>query len=76
MRRPVVHISLPEGHPLPESLLNYAEAAELLGTTPRHVRDLQATRRLASCRVGRLVRFRRADLDNYIAANSVPSVRV
>jgi excisionase family DNA binding protein len=60
---------------MPEPLIDYPGAAAYLATTERHVRDLQARRQLASVRIGRLVRFRRADLDRYIAKNTVEASR-
>jgi excisionase family DNA binding protein len=53
------------------SLLDYEEAAAYLCTTPRHVRELWARRQLAAIKVGRCVRFAKADLDAFIAANRV-----
>jgi excisionase family DNA binding protein len=58
-----------------EGLMDYAEAARYLCTTPRHVRELWATRYLAAIKVGRHVRFSRADLDNFIAARRVEAAR-
>jgi excisionase family DNA binding protein len=56
-------------------LLDYEEAARYLSTTPRHVRKLWQSRRLAAVKVGRCVRFQVADLDVFIAANRVPPTR-
>lgn len=56
-------------------LLDYESAAAYLCTTPRYVRELWARRRLAAIKVGRSVRFHKSDLDAYIAANRVGSVR-
>jgi len=62
--------------PGPEGkLLDYEAAAHYLCTTPRHVRKLWQTRRLAAVKVGRCVRFAIADLDGFIAANRVPASR-
>jgi len=58
-----------------EGLMDYAEAARYLCTTPRHVRELWAKRYLAAIKVGRHVRFSRTDLDNFIAARSVEPAR-
>ena len=54
---------MPEGRAvgLPE-LLDVDQAADLLNTTPRHVRRLVAERRLAHFKVGRKVRISRAEL--------------
>jgi excisionase family DNA binding protein len=49
-----------------EKLLDIDAVADLLSCSPRHVRELQATRRLPSVRAGRLVRFRPADIEKYI----------
>jgi excisionase family DNA binding protein len=57
------------------ALLDYREAARYLCTTPRHVRELWSRRELAAIKVGRSVRFAKADLDAFIAANRVRAVR-
>lgn len=56
-------------------LLDYETAAIYLCTTPRHVRELWARRQLAAIKVGRSVRFRRVDLEAFIAANRVRALR-
>lgn len=48
-------------------LLTYSEAAVYLNTTERHVRALWNRRQLKATKVGRLVRFHRDDLDQFIA---------
>jgi excisionase family DNA binding protein len=58
-----------------EGLMDYAEAARYLRTTPRHVRELWAERRLAAIKVGRYVRFSRTDLDDFIATRRVDAAR-
>jgi len=58
-----------------DSLLDRAEAAMYLKTSERHIRQLWATRQLAAVRVGRLIRFRRSDLDAFITAHRVEAVR-
>ena len=55
------------------------EAAERLGTTPRHVRRLVFERRIAYRKLGRYVRFHPDDVAEYvaaarIAAGTVPSI--
>lgn len=55
-------------------LLDYSAAAEYLATTERHVRDLWNRRQVAAVKVGRLVRFRRVDLDAYIERNRTEAV--
>jgi excisionase family DNA binding protein len=52
-------------------LLTWNEAAERLGTTPRHVRRLVFERRIAYRKLGRYVRFHPDDLEEYISANRV-----
>ena len=54
-----------------ERLYDYREAAYYLGDTERHLRQLWQERRIATVKVGRKVRFKRADLDAYIEANRV-----
>ena len=56
-------------------LLDYKAAALYLCTTTRHVRELWARRELAAIKVGRAVRFTKADLDAFIAANRVGAIR-
>jgi excisionase family DNA binding protein len=58
-----------------DGLMDYAEAARYLCTTPRHVRELWATRCLAAIKVGRSVRFSRPDLDAFIAARRIKAAR-
>ncbi len=53
--------------------LTIAGAATYLGTTDRHVRDLVYRRRIPFVKVGRLVRFRLTDLEQWLAANTVPA---
>jgi excisionase family DNA binding protein len=55
-------------------LLTYEEAAAWLGTSPRHVRHLWATRQLAAVKVGRLIRFDLADLLRFAERNRVEAV--
>jgi excisionase family DNA binding protein len=43
-------------------LMTFEEAAERLGTTPRHMRRLVIERRIAYRNVGRYVRFQPDDL--------------
>ena len=56
-------------------LLDYEAAALYLCTTPRHVRELWAQRRIAAIKVGRSVRFSVDDLDSFIASHRVDRVR-
>jgi len=57
------------------ALMDYAEAASYLGTTERHVRQLWQERRLTAVKVGRRVRFAKADLDAFIDRNRHQSIR-
>lgn len=50
-------------------LLTASEAAEYLGTTPRHVRRLAEQRKITTYYVGRWVRFLTDDLDDYLRRN-------
>jgi excisionase family DNA binding protein len=59
-----------------DKLLTWDEAAERLGTTPRHVRRLVFERRIAYRKLGRYVRFHPDDLEEYIPANRVEVGRV
>jgi excisionase family DNA binding protein len=77
-----VKMAPPEAEHLPataagtsDGLLDYQAAARYLCTTARHVRELWARRQLAAVKVGRSVRFTKADLDAFIAANRVRAVR-
>jgi excisionase family DNA binding protein len=54
-----------------DRLLTWDEAAERLGTTPRHVRRLVFERRIAYRKLGRYVRFHPDDLEEYITASRV-----
>jgi excisionase family DNA binding protein len=63
------------GERVHEGLMDYGEAARYLCTTPRHIRELWAKRCLAAIKVGRHVRFSRADLDAFIAARRVEPTR-
>ncbi|XVV03696.1 excisionase family DNA-binding protein [Actinosynnema sp. CA-248983] len=50
------------------------EAAAYLGTTVRFVRRLVADRRVTFYKVGRLVRFKRADLEAFVQAGKVEAI--
>lgn len=65
---------MPEHSPTPDQLLTIAQAAELFGTTDRFPRRLVAERRIAFVKVGRHVRFRRADIEDYIQRQVVKPV--
>ena len=51
-------------------LLGVADAAAYLNTSERHVRRLRAENRLRYVKVGAKLRFRRDDLDVFIASNT------
>ncbi len=57
-------------------LVDIAGAAKYLGISERHVRLLWQQRRLPAVKIGKLVRFEIAALDEFIANNrvEVPSV--
>ena len=57
------------------ALLDLAQAASYLGTSERHVRRLWQERRIAVVKVGRRVRFTRADLDAFIERNRHDALR-
>jgi excisionase family DNA binding protein len=60
---------LPDAGPL----LDVEEAAVYLGTSVRFPRRLVEERRVRYFKVGRHIRFAKADLDAYLAANSTPA---
>lgn len=49
-------------------LIDSDGAGQILGTSARHVRRLVAERRIRFVRIGRYVRFRPADLEEFIDA--------
>ncbi|MEQ0776194.1 helix-turn-helix domain-containing protein [Paraburkholderia tropica] len=57
----------------PPALLTTAEAAEYIGSTPKTLEIWRSTRRFALpyVKIGRNVRYRRADLDAWIASRVV-----
>jgi excisionase family DNA binding protein len=52
-----------------KEFLDVAELSAWLHITVRHVRRLVAERRIPYNKVGRLVRFRRTEIDEWLAAN-------
>ena len=54
-----------------DKLMTFEEAAERLGTTPRHMRRLVIERRIAYRKLGRYVRFHPDDLAEYVAVHRV-----
>lgn len=55
-------------------LLKMPAAAEHLGITHRHLRELVTRREIPFHKVGRLVMFDKDDLANWLAANRVEAV--
>jgi excisionase family DNA binding protein len=55
--------------------LDLAGAAEYLNDTEVHVQRLWWARKIAAVKLGRKVRFRKADLDEYIARRTVKALR-
>jgi excisionase family DNA binding protein len=55
--------------------LTVEQAAEYLNITDHFVRRLIRERRIPFVKVGRLVRLRRSDIDEYVAGRHVPAVR-
>lgn len=55
-------------------LLTVEQAADYLNITDHFVRRLIRERRIPFLKVGHLVRFRRADIEAYLAECSVPAV--
>lgn len=58
----------------PDDLLTTPEAASYLNVTDRWMRRAVADRRVPFVKVGRLLRFRRKALDEFIAANTVEAI--
>jgi excisionase family DNA binding protein len=57
------------------SLLDVGEAAEMLNTSERFVRRLIQERRIAFVKVGRHVRIKSSELDQFVADGEVSAVR-
>ena len=55
--------------------LTVEQAADYLNITEHFVRRLIRERRIPFLKVGRLVRLRRAEIDDYLAGCAVPAVR-
>jgi excisionase family DNA binding protein len=55
--------------------LTVEQAAEYLNITDHFVRRLIRERRIPFVKVGRLVRLRRTDIDDYLAGRLIPAVR-
>ena len=58
-----------------DKLLTFEEAADRLGTTPRHMRRLVLERRIAYRKLGRYVRFHPDDLAECVAAHHMITTR-
>lgn len=54
-----------------DRMLSPRQAADYLGMSERFVRECIARKRIPYSKIGRLVKFDRADLDAFIAANRV-----
>lgn len=55
-------------------LVDQAGAAEYLGTTERHIRELKYRRAIPFVKVGRSLRFDVRDLDRWIEQNKTGAV--
>lgn len=51
------------------------EAAQILGCTPGTLRVWVSKRKVPFIKVGRLVRFRMKDLDEFLEQNAVPAAK-
>lgn len=60
---------------MPTELLTIPEAAALLRLKPSTLRAWILRRKIAFCKLGRLVRIRRADVESLIANAIVPAAR-
>lgn len=58
-------------------LLTTEQAADFLGTTPGTLTTWRCTRavRVPHIRIGRNIRYRRTDLERFLTANTVDTVR-
>ena len=57
---------LPRSEYRPERLLDSVEAAAILGTHPKTLQRMARSGQIRGIRVGRLWRFRRSDIDEWI----------
>jgi excisionase family DNA binding protein len=60
--------------PVTKILLDKREAAALLGCSWRHVQNLTARRLLPSVRLGRLIKYRRSDIERALDKLTVRSI--
>jgi len=56
-----------------DRLLDYAEAANLLGLAETTLRKRVSRREISHVKLGRLVKFRPSDLDAHLEAHAVPA---
>jgi excisionase family DNA binding protein len=59
----------------PPHLIDMHEVAEVLCVTPRHIQRLVAERRIPYLKIGRFVRFDRAELSVWLDQQRVDSTR-
>jgi excisionase family DNA binding protein len=57
-----------------QNMLTSDEVAEWLGCSKSMVSKLKATRQIPSVKIGRLVRFRPADIDDYVQSRRAGAV--
>jgi excisionase family DNA binding protein len=67
--------SSPKAQPLGSDLIQIHEVAEVLCVTPRHIQRLVAERRIPYVKIGRFVRFDRAELSVWLDQQRVASIR-
>jgi len=65
----------PPASALASPLIDIHGVAEVLGVTPRHIQRLVAERRIPYLKVGRFVRFDRADLSVWLDQQRVEVAR-
>ena len=58
-----------------DNLMTYEDVAEYLQVTVRHVKGLRADERIPYIKIGRQIRFRRAEIDAWIDDLSHPPCR-
>jgi excisionase family DNA binding protein len=72
---PVSESRNPPASPLTSPLIDIHGVAEVLGVTPRHIQRLVAERRIPYLKVGRFVRFDRAELSVWLDEQRVEPTR-
>jgi excisionase family DNA binding protein len=65
----------PPARPLVSPLIDICGVAEVLGVTPRHIQRLVAERRIPYLKVGRFVRFDRAELNDWLDQQRLEATR-